>query len=154
MKRSVFLGLMLLGFLYSKSQTGEQTSEFINKSYVALNKTQKEIMRLEDKTNEGKFKTALKYQAASVKYFKANNLKEAFQCSYKSRMECVDILKAIKPATADYFIPAIGEEQLLKQDYKTVKLPDGYLSNEELSKIDNLKVTDPQQLRELDINLN
>jgi hypothetical protein len=153
MKRSIFLGLILFGVLYSKSQTSEQATEFINKSHVALNKVQKELMRASDKTAEANFRSAVRYQVASVKYFKANNFKEAFELSYKSRMECIDILKGIKSVNTDYFVPAPGEEQLLKQDYKTITLPEGHLSKEELFKIENLNVSEPQKLRELEINL-
>src|SRR5437868_12935817 len=130
MKKSIFLGLIIFGALSGKSQTGEQTSEFINKSSVALNKVQKEIMRLSDKNMEADFKRAIKYQVASVKYFKANNFKEAFEFSYKSRMECVSILSGVKSANVDYFTPALGESQLLKQDHKSILLQDNFLSSE------------------------
>jgi hypothetical protein len=154
MKRSFFFGLIIFGSLFSIAQTNEQTSEFINKSNIALNKVQKEIMRSGDKSLEAGLKTALKYQVASVKFFKANNLKEAYECSYRSRMECVEILKEIKSVNSDYFVPAPGEEQLLKQDYKTISLKDGFLSKEEILKIDNLNIAEPQKMRELETNLN
>jgi hypothetical protein len=154
MKRSIILMLLVSGVLFSKAQTGEQTSEFISKSHIALNKVQKEMMRTNDKTNEAGFKAAIRYQVAAVKYYKENKMKEAFELSYRSRMESLVILKGINVVNSDYFTPAPGEDQLLKQDYKTITLPDSYLSKEEISQIDNLNISEPQKLRELQINLN
>ncbi len=145
---------MIFGVLFLKSQDKDQIAGFINKSHIAINKVQKEGMQLSDKDLEVNFKEAVKFQMASIKYYKAGKLNEAYEFSYKSRMICIGIFNGINKLYADYFNPTDTEKQLMTSDDKTFSLSPDVLNPGETAKADNLKITDIQKLRELEINLN
>ncbi|HWY12371.1 MAG TPA: hypothetical protein VN026_13645 [Bacteroidia bacterium] len=154
MKKQIIFTLMIFGVLFLRSQDKDQVTGFINKSHIALNKTEKEIMQLSDKNLEVSFKEAIKYQMASVKYYKANKLNEAYEFSFRSRMICIEILSGINKLYSDFFNPTDTEKQLMSSDYKTLVLNADVLNPAESAKVDNLNITEPQKLRELEINLN
>ena len=154
MRKQILFTLMIFSILFLKAQDKDQIAGFINKTYVSLNKVQKEGMHLSDKDLETAFKTAVEFQMASVKSYKANKLTEAYEFSFNSRMICVDLLNGINKLYADYFNPTVEEKQLVKSDLKTLRTSMEILNPAELAKIDNLNMKEPQKLRELEINLN
>lgn len=135
------------------SQTNEQANGFLNKSQVAIYKTQKEMIRQAEQSQAADFKKAIQFQAIAVAYFKSGNFKEAVEYSYHSRIQSVSLLENLSKPTAKYFELSEEEKTFCKPNDKiTIEAGQKKLSDSEKNKIAELDVTDTQKLREIELS--
>jgi len=153
MKRQYLLFLTLWMAFFVNAQDAQFTKDFINKTNLAINKVQKEIIRSGNTSYESKFKEALGYQSAAVQSYQTD-LTHSYNLSHHSLLLCVAILDALNPTSAVYFKPSQTENEIIINNLNhTGNLLDKYLSKQKKEEISLINISTPGSLKILNLNI-
>jgi hypothetical protein len=134
------------------SQTSDQARSFINRSHIAIAKSQKEIYRSGKTVFDNDFKKSIKYQTIALKLFKENKLSEAVVYSYKARNQSMNICAKLGTDISEFNLN--NDEMLYFNggDGKST-LDSNILSSDELKKIQNLDILDVAKFLEIELSI-
>jgi hypothetical protein len=154
MKKTVLIALIIFAICELRSQTSEQAKAFINKTNIAINKVQKEILGHNAQGLDVTFKKAIRNQAIAIKLYKENKLKEAAEYSYRSRIQSVELLEGLNKASINFFALTDEDKTFIQTDPGKFSSKSEGISESEGYKIDHLDVFNIQKLHEIELSIN